>query len=346
MCAMLVLSVMPLALAEGTYEIAMITDNGNIDDQSFNQYTWEGVKVYAEENGITYGYFKPSEDSTDARIEQITAAIDKGAKTIVCPGYLFQEAIEISQEMYPDVNFLFLDFQSDWMANGATPNTHCIVYKEEQAGYFAGYATVKDGYKKLGFLGGIAVPAVVRYGFGFVQGAEAAALEMGSEDIEINYWYSNSFVADDAIKTKMASWITGGTEIIFSCGGGILNSALKACEEGNAKAIGVDVDQAYISPLIITSAMKNLQKSVTDSLAAEYDNGGTWPEELAGQTSVLGAAEDGVGLPLAEDSWRFSTFTVDEYNTLLEKVISGELVVSEDIENKPEVSSVTVDYQE
>ncbi len=343
LCAILVMALAPATLAEGTYEIAMVTDVGNIDDQSFNQYTWEATKQYAEENGKTYAYYRPKEDSTDSRVEAITAAIDKGAKVIVCPGYLFIETIEIAQEMYPEVNFLFIDYD---MADGAAANTHCIIYKEEQAGFLAGYAAVKDGYKNLGFLGGIAVPAVIRYGEGFVQGAEVAAAELGISDINVKYWYSGTFAPSDEIKAKMAGWITDGTEVIFACGGGVVFSALQAAREGGAKIIGVDVDQSNLDELVITSAMKELGNSVLLSLKALYDNNGVWPEDLSAKTAVLGAAEDCVGLPTAEGSWRFNAFTLDEYNALFEKIKSGEVAISDAIDVHPTVANLTVDYQE
>jgi len=137
---------------------------------------------------------------------------------------------------------------------------HNILYREEQAGYLAGYAAVMDGYTKLGFLGGMAVPAVVRYGYGYVQGADAAAQKLGLApgSVEIKYWYSGVFAPNDDIKTKMSGWYTEGTEVVFACGGGIYLSATAAADAAGGKVIGVDVDQSAESPTIITSAMKDL----------------------------------------------------------------------------------------
>ena len=339
----------PAADDSGTYEIVLVTDVGNIDDASFNQGSWEGVKEYAEANGKTYNYFRPSEDSTEARVETIKSAIDKGAKVLVCPGFLFEDAIYEVQGQFPEVQFLLIDGEphnTDYSVYETTANTHCILYQEEQAGYFAGYAAVKDGYTKLGFLGGVAVPPVIRFGFGFVQGVNDAAKELGNTaDIEIKYWYSDSFLPSDDIKTKMSGWCTEGTEIIFSCGGKIALSAIAAAEEAGAKLIGVDVDQAGVSDLIVTSAMKELKTSVILSLTDLYANGGTWPEAYAGKTSTLGVADNCVGLPTAEGSWRFNTFTIEEYNTLFEAVKAGTVTVSNATDVKPTVD-ITVDYQE
>jgi basic membrane protein A len=338
----LVMGLYTFAAAEGTYEIALVTDVGNIDDHSFNQSTWEGVKAFAEDKGISYNYYRPSEDSDEARVESMKSAIDKGAKTIVCPGYLFATSAATIATQYPDVNILLIDTAPT--SDKPLTNVYSILYQEEQSGYFAGYAAVKDGYTKLGFLGGMAVPAVVRYGYGFVQGADAAAVEMGLTDVTMKYWYCDSFAPSDDIKIKMDGWYTEGTEVVFACGGGIYLSAIAAATAANGKVIGVDVDQALDSDLIITSAMKNLKNSVVLALTKLYDNGGTWGD-LGGTTATLGAADDCTGLPTAKDSWRFKTFTVDEYTAIFNKVKSGEIVVSNNIDTAPTVTAVTVDYQ-
>lgn len=338
--------------ADGTYELALITDVGNIDDKSFNEGAWNGVKEYAEANKISYAYYRPSEDSTAARVETIGTAIDKGAKIVVCPGYLFEEAIYEVQDKYPDTQFLLLDGQphtADYSTYKTSTNVHCILYQEEQAGYLAGYAAVMDGYTKLGFLGGMAVPAVIRYGYGFVQGADAAAKELGLKagDVTIKYWYCGGFAPTDDIKNKMAGWYTDGTQVVFSCGGGIYLSATAAAEEAGAKVIGVDVDQAAQSKTIITSAMKGLTESVKLALTDIYANKGIWPDAYAGQTATLGAKDNCVGLPTAKDSWRFEKFTVDQYNTVFAKLQDGTIKVdnSSDQTVTPTVSLVTVDYQ-
>ena len=344
MAAVMLLLGCAAALADDGYEIALVTDVGNIDDHSFNQAAWEGVKAYAEENGKTYAYYRPSEDSTQARVEQIKAAIEKGAKIIVLPGYLFEEAVTLMQSEYPNVIFIALDTSPTPGEGSPAANTYSIVYKEEQAGYFAGYAIVKDGYTKLGFLGGMAVPAVIRYGYGFVQGAEAAAKEMGVT-IDLKYWYCDSFAPSDSIKTKMDSWYADGTEVVFSCGGGIYLSALAAADAAGGLVIGVDVDQSYESDLIITSAMKGLKASVILALTKIYDNGGALPEDMAGAVDSLGAADDAAGLPTDEHAWRFTTFTVDEYNKVFEAVKSGDITISDAIDAAPAVEAVAVDYQ-
>lgn len=327
------------AACSSTYEIALITDVGNIDDKSFNEGAWNGVKEYAEANGVSYAYYRPIEDSTEARMNTIKTAINKGAKMIVCPGYMFQDAIYNLQDEYPDIDFLFLDGEpndndySNGMPNYKTSaNVHCILYKEDQAGYLAGYAAVMDGYRKLGFMGGMDVPAVVRFGHGYVQGAEDAAEELGLEpgDIEIKYTYVGTFGPSDDIKTKAGGWYTSGTEVIFSCGGGIYLSITAAAAEAGKDVIGVDVDQfaATGNTTFITSAMKGLTVTTVQALTAYYDNDQEWPEEYAGETDTLGVVEDAVGLPTDAASWRFATYTVEEYTTLYNAMVAGTVVVN------------------
>jgi len=332
------------APAAVTLNIAMVTDVGNIDDKSFNEFTWKGCKDWADENGMVANYYRPSEDSDEARIETIKTAIDKGANVIVCPGYLFGATYQQLPQQYPNVMFLGID-----LGLGDVPepqaNTALITYQEEQSGFLAGYAAVMDGYTKLAFLGGIDVPAVVRYGFGFVQGADKAAAELGNTaDVSVKYWYSGTFGPNDEIKTKTAGWYTEGTQIIFACGGGIVYSAIASADEADGKLIGVDVDQSNVSERIVTSAKKELENSVKLALSDLFNNGGVWSAAYAGTENKLGAAQDCVGLPTDTASWRFSTFTVDQYNTLFEKVKSGEYVISSAIDVAPTVS-IAVDYQ-
>ncbi len=327
-----------------TLNIAMVTDVGNIDDKSFNEFTWKGCSDWAAENGMVANYYRPSEDSDEARMETIKNAIEKGANVIVCPGYLFAATYQQLPQQYPDVMFLGID-----LGLGDVPepqaNTALITYQEEQSGFLAGYAAVMDGYTKLAYLGGIDVPAVIRYGFGFVQGANEAAAELGNTaDVSIKYWYSGSFVQNDEIKTKTAGWYTEGTQIIFAAGGGIVYSAIASADEADGKLIGVDVDQANISERVVTSAKKELENSVKLALSDLLENGGKWSAAYAGVENKLGAAQDCVGLPTDSASWRFSTFTLDQYNALFEKVKSGEYTISDAIDAQPTVS-IAVDYQ-
>ena len=283
--------------AGDTYELALITDVGTIDDKSFNQGSWEGLAQYATENNITHKYYQPAEKTTDAYLASIDLAVAAGAKVIVTPGYLFEPAVYAAQEAYPDVKFILIDGiphpENDYVNIKVADNTYSIFYAEQQAGFLAGYAAVKEGYTKLGFMGGMAVPAVVKFGYGFVQGAEYAAKEMGVSSIDMKYNYTGGFAATPEVQSRAASWYESGTEIIFACGGAVGNSVMAAAEAAGGKVIGVDVDQSGESDTVITSSMKMLQKSVYDAVTAYYND--SFP---GGQSVVLGAEVAGVGLPM------------------------------------------------
>lgn len=309
-----------------TYEIAMITDVGTIDDKSFNQGTWEGVVAYAQENGVSHKYYKPTEQSTDAYLAAIQLAVEGGAKVVVTPGFLFEEPIYLAQELYPEVNFILIDgtpHNADYSDFRTDPNTVGIFFAEEQSGYLAGYAAVKDGYTKLGFMGGMAVPAVVRFGYGFVQGAEDAAKEMGLTGVDVKYHYTGGFDATPEVQTLATSWYAEGTEVIFACGGAVGFSVMSAAEASDGKVIGVDVDQSAESETVITSATKGLAAAVQEALAEYY--AGSFP---GGETLTLGADMDGVALPM--ESSKFTTFSQADYDALYAKLVAGEIALKKD----------------
>lgn len=312
--------------AEGN-EIALITDVGTIDDKSFNQGSWEGVEQFAKEAGKTYKYYKPTEKSDAACITAIELAIKGGAKVVVCPGFLFEVPVYKMQSKYPDIKFILIDGAPHDVDKPAevAPNTRSIFYAEEQAGYLAGYAAVKDGYRKLGFMGGIAVPAVVRFGYGYIQGADAAAkeLNLAKDEVEIKYTYVGNFEATPENETKASSWFTGGTEVIFACGGAVGNSVMKAAEKAKKSVIGVDVDQSVESETVITSAMKNLKNSVYETLKTVYDD-----KFQGGESVVLGA--DTGNVLIAMDTAKFKTFTKEEYDKVYKDIVDGKIVVSKD----------------
>ena len=327
-------------------DVAFVTDVGNIDDQSFNQYTWQGVQDFCSANSLNANYYRPTEDSDAARLEQMDNAVNDGAKAVVVAGYLFGSSIAEAQAKYPDVQFLALDVSTADLGDKApTSNTALITYKEEQAGYLAGYAAVYDGYKELGFLGGMAVPAVIRYGYGFVQGADAAAKEIGATDVNIKYWYSGGFAATDEVKNKMDGWYSEGTEVVFACGGPVCESCDAAAQANGGKMIGVDVDQSGQFDTVITSATKGLAESVNTALTDALNNGWKFTDAYAGKQAVLGAAENCVGLPMSTS--KFTKFTQEQYDAMYAAIVDGSLVIDDsfDVDVHPAVTNVTVDYQ-
>ncbi len=300
----------------GGVELALITDVGTIDDKSFNQGTWEGLVQYAEENDIAHQYYQPTEASTDAYLASMELAVQNGAKVIVTPGFLFEVPIYLAQDIYTDVTFILIDgypHSEDYSDFKTNENAVGIKFVDAQSGFLAGYAAVKDGNTKLGFLGGMAVPAVVGFGYGFVQGAEYAAQEMGLAEgsIEMKYAYTGAFEASQEAQTQAASWYNGGTEVIFACGGALGNSVMAAAEQEGGKVIGVDVDQSFESETVITSAMKGLGVATYDMLSAYYN--GEFP---GGESLVFDASNMGVQLPM--ETSRFDSFAQADYDALYE----------------------------
>ena len=364
------------------YKVAMITDYGDITDQSFNQTTYEACKAFAEDNSIEFSYFKPAGDNTADRVAMIEKAVDEGFNVIVMPGYAFGGAIVEAAPEFPDVKFIALDVAAGDLLETAvakagetydyTPenwdlnkyvdmsNVYCAVYQEELCGYMAGYAAVKLGYKNLGFLGGRSVPAVGRYGYGFVQGVDAAAADLGLTDVKVNYIYGGQFFGDADITAVMDTWYQGGTEVVFACGGGIYTSAVDAAKKVGAKVIGVDVDQAGViakyagvDGMTVTSAMKGLYPATYDTLTDVIVNG-NW-DKYVGKIATLGLVSgtdpeaNYVQIPMGDGTQWSDSFTQDDYKAMVKDMFDGKITVSNntssDVSAADFATVITVDDQ-
>ena len=342
------------AATNSDYKVAMITDSGDITDMSFNQTTYEAAKAFADENGVEFQYYKPTADSDDARISSFENAVADGYNVIVVPGYLFANMIKAVAEDYPNVTIIALDCGEGDFGDYTLPENVCsFTYQEELAGYMAGYAAVKEGYTKLGFLGGMAVPAVIRYGYGFVQGCNDAAVELGNaSDVQVNYVYGGQFFGDEAITAQMDTWYSNGTEVVFACGGGIYTSACEAAQKVDGKVIGVDSDQSGTianqygtDDLCITSAMKGLaptvQSTLTDLLAGNWSNYAGKIENL-GIVSGTDPSVNYVQLPT--DTWSMKNFTVDDYKTLVGQLYDSTITVDNSTEKMPATEISVKEY--
>ena len=318
-----------MTAADGKYQIAFVTDVGQLKDKSFNQGTWEGVKRYASENGKTYKYYQPAngdQATDDDRYDAMKAAVDGGAEIIICAGFLQAAALETAAKEFTDVKFVFID---GWPVG--LNNVMAIDFQEEQSGYLAGYAAVKEGYTKLGFTGGGggANPACCRFGYGFVQGAQAAAAELGiTVDMKYSWQYGSSFSASPELQTMLDGWYVSGTEVVFACGGSMCQSAFAAAGANDGVVIGVDVDQSSQSEYVITSATKGLREAVMHACDVFYS--GKW-DTVGGTQTTMGASMDAVGLPTA--TWSLKNFTVENYNDLYASLKDGSVVVNKDYEN-------------
>ena len=364
----------PAAASE--YKVAMITDYGDITDQSFNQTTWEAVVKFGEDNKVEYKYYKPTSNDTAGRVAMVELAIAEGYNVIVMPGDACGGTIAEVSATYPEAKFIGLDVSKGDLLEGGIPlkggsydynpdnwnltdyvymdNVYCAIYQEELCGYMAGYAAVKLGYTKLGFLGGMAVPAVQRYGHGFVQGVDAAAAELGI-NAELKYVYGGQFFADADITAVMDTWYAAGTEVVFACGGGIYQSAAEAAKKVGGKVIGVDVDQAaiidaaYGEGMTVTSAMKGLAPTTIDTLVDVVING-KWADyatkiDTLGLISGDNASANYVGIPEATTQFVDGKFTAADYAALVKAMFEGTLKVSNDISAIPATTNTTVDDQ-
>ena len=370
----------------GEYRIAMVTDYGDITDQSFNQTTWEAVVKFGQDNNVETKYYKPTSNDTAGRVASVELAIAEGYNVIVMPGYAFGGTIVEVSETYPDVKFFALDVGAGDLLETAVANkgesydynpdnwnltdyvymdnVYSAIYQEELSGYMAGYAAVKLGYTKLGFLGGMAVPAVMRFGYGYVQGADAAAKELGIT-VDMKYAYGNQFYGDADITAVMDTWYADGTEVVFACGGGIYTSAVDAAKAAGKKVIGVDVDQAAViaayaagdgasedeiaacMDLTVTSAMKGLAPTTIDTLT-DIVNNGKWAD-YAGKIQTLGLVSadpeaNYVQIPMATTQFEDGKFTADDYKAIVKGMFEGTIAVSNDISAEPATTNVNVSW--
>ena len=369
------------AASTGSYKVAMVTDYGDITDQSFNQTTWEAVVAFGKDNNVETKYYKPTSNDTAGRVASVELAIAEGYNVIVMPGYAFGGTIVEVAPNYPDVKFVALDVAKGDLLETAVANkgesydynpdnwkledyvdmsnVYCAIYQEELAGYMAGYAAVKLGYTKLGFLGGMAVPAVIRYGYGYVQGVDAAAKELGIT-VDMKYAYGNQFYGDADITAVMDTWYADGTEVVFACGGGIYTSAVDAAKKVNAKVIGVDVDQAGVianyagvDGMTVTSAMKGLYPATYDTLTDVIVNG-NW-EKYVGKIETLGLVSgtdpeaNYVQIPMGDGTQWSDSFTQDDYKAMVKDMFDGKITVSNntssDVSAADFATVITVDDQ-
>ena len=333
--------------ADGKYQVAFVTDVGTLKDKSFNQGTYDGVKLYANANGKAYKYYQPANGSNatdDDRIDAATLACENGAEVVVAAGFMQEAALRVAATKYPDVHFIFVDGYPVTEKPGegeVLKNVAGIAFDEQQSGYLAGYAAVMEGYTKLGFTGGGGGtnPACERYGYGFVQGADAAAAVKGVK-VEMNYsWqYGSTFSASNELQTMATGWYNNGTEAIFCCGGGMFSSVAAAAGAEDGKVIGVDVDQSFESSSVITSAMKGLADATAWAIGQHYD--GNW-DTIGGNSTSLGAKDNAVGLPTA--TWSLQNWSVDEYNALLADIAAGKVEISSELVAEPaSTANVTV----
>lgn len=311
-----------------TFELALITDESGVNDGSFLQDTWQSMQSFAEENEMTFQTYESPNDA-DSYLKTINKAQKKGAKFVALAGSQFETVAFEAQKKYEDLSFVLIDGvpRDEDYNYDAAGNTIGVLFAEEQAGYLAGYAAVCEGYTKLGFMGGNPVPPVKRYGYGFIQGASAAAKEMSAGQIDIKYEYLGTFEASDEIESESYSWFQDGTQVIFACGGSIGESVMAAAETAGGKVIGVDADQSSLSETVIMSAVKQTGRAMTDILKTYKRH-----NFQGGAILNYSAENDGIGLAMAPE--RMTKFTQEMYDTLYKEIRKGTRSIDKDIEHK------------
>ena len=323
-------------------EIAFLTD-GSVEDGGYNEAIYNGVRMYALGAGTSFSFYHADPDAPESYRETVQRAVEDHAGLIVCAGDVFGEAVGALQETYPQTSFLLVDAVPHDGEREELPiseNVHCVLFHEEQAGYLAGYMAVWEGYRTLGFIGGREEPAVQRYGYGYLQGINAAAKDLSLTDVVVNYWYAGTYTADIAVREKADDWYGNGTQIIFACGGGLYESVLEAAENRDGLMIGVDVDQCRVSDRVLTSAVKNIGLAVTDAL----DEAGGWSDEDAGQVKRYGVEEGCAAIPVVDTEWRFQEIPTTHFFEIYKQMKRGDRTVSDATDMPPEVA-VLVNYE-
>ena len=299
--------------------IAIVPDAADVEDNSLNEAVYKAVTAWAEgHDGFEAAVYlmteKEIEAEEDATLPALKRACAAGADIVICTGFGHEGSVGKAAKEYPDVRFLWLDSALD---DSSLTNVAAANFAVEQSGYAAGYAAVKEGYKKLGFIGGMPTDEVVLYGYGYVQGARDAAEELGVT-VTMQYGYCNAFWPNQTAYDMADGWYKAGTEIIFAAAGGANISVGQATDANHAKMIGVDVAPGENFPGILTSALKDVgtaARILLDKIA-----GGKW-SDIGGRTTHLSAA-DGVDL-LPVDGWAFTIFTKAGYQDLLDSLKSG-----------------------
>lgn len=326
-------------------EIVLLTD-GSVEDGGYNEAVYNGVRMYALGAGRSFSYYNANPDEPETYPGLVERAAQENARIIVCAGDIFGQAVGVLQDAYPQTSFLLIDSVPHDLEGeelSIAENVHCVLFHEEEAGYLAGYMAVWEGYRQLGFMGGRPEPAVLRYGYGYLQGIDAAAKDLSLDDVTVNYWYADTFSPDIAVREKADGWYENGTQVIFACGGGLDESVLEAAENQDGLLIGVDVDQCRDSDRVLTSAVKNIGSAVTDTLDSFYANGG-WNSGRSGQVKRYGVDEGCAAIPVVDTEWRFKEIPTTHFFEIYKQMKIGGRTVSDDISAPPQVA-VTVNFE-
>ena len=317
------------ATATSSFKVGMLIDSGTIDDKSFNQGTWEGILAYTDEHSNVSGqYVQPTGETTADYLSAADNLILAGHDIVIAPGYKFEEAITELQEMNPDISFVILDGEPSSLAK----NTTAIYFAEHEAGFLAGIAAaLQSNTGKIGFVGGMKIPAVERFGWGYLAGVAYANKHYDTEVEVVDYQYQGTFYDVQAGQMIASGMYDKGIDIIFSAaaavGNGVINEAKARTEVGEeCYVIGVDVDQ-YEEGLmvdgksvILTSAIKCIDTAIYEILTAYGE--GYFP---GGEVIRMDVKTNGVGLPVVNPN--LTTDTQEKIDEVLGEIKSEEIIV-------------------
>lgn len=333
----------PTVTPAGGETIALVTGVSGTESGA-DAMLWQGVQTFASAYGYTATTQTAEGDSSADAETALRTAAESGAKLVICRGDAAATALYRIQENYPDVHYLLFDDEphnDDYSAYKTANLVHCVLFQEEQAGYLAGYAAVIDGYTSLGFVGARETPGIVRYGTGFLQGAEAAAEQQG-ETVNLKFWFADTYDENDAVTQRMADWYNGGVSLIFVSGGTLYKCAAQAAEQTGGKVMAGDTNVTALSDSVLASAVKCYNAAVQRQLY-EFFTAGSWSTQNAGQTERVGITNAEVALE-SDTSWRLDSFTLDDYRSLYEDLRTSVKRVDAyaDMETLPDTPNVTV----
>ena len=248
-------------------KVGLVTDIGGLNDRSFNQLANQGLQTAVKQLGVD-GRVLISKQNSDY-IPNLTTLAQQKYDLIIGNGFLMADAVETAAKKFPQQKFAIIDYSPTLMKSKPT-NVVGLPFKEQEAGYLVGYLAglyAKDNGGSVSSVGGQKIPPVDHYIAGFQAGAKKA-----NPSVKTLNGYSQSFTDQAKCKEIALDQIAKGSKVVFQVAGSCGLGAIDAAKEKSMQAIGVDADQSYLGPQIITSALKKVDVAVFDAIKSVQDN--------------------------------------------------------------------------
>ena len=275
--------------ASATFKVGLVTDIGGLNDRGFNHLAYVGL-LRAEKKLKIKGRVLTSNSSADY-IPNLSSLAKAGYNLVIGVGFLQEDAIQKMAAQFPNTKFAGVDMNAIGDFKNITKNFMGIIFQENQVGYMVGYLAGLEAKRlkktTVSSVGGIPVPAVIRYIAGYQAGAKASF-----PGVKTLNGYSQDFVAQDKCKSVALDQISQGSAAVFQVAGGCGLGALDAAKEKNVWGIGVDSDQSFVNNKVLTSAQKKVDVGVYDAIFRLFKLN----KFFGGGNIVLNAANNGVGL--------------------------------------------------